>query len=147
MSFRGRYSVAELKGLVLEWRDGKPMHLGDIADVRVGRGKRTGFAYQDGNPALGIDIFRANGANVLATVNAVKAELQKINDGPAKEQGVVLAYSFDPSHFINQAVGMVTSDLIVGISAGRGRAVVLHARMARDADHLVGHSRSACSPS
>ena len=39
----------------------------------------------------------------------------KINDGPGKEQGVVLAYSFDPSHFINQAVGMVTSDLIVGV--------------------------------
>ena len=26
-----------------------------------------------------------------------------------------LAYSFDPSHFIYQAVGMVTSDLIVGV--------------------------------
>jgi multidrug efflux pump subunit AcrB len=115
LSFRGRYSVAELRDLVLEWRDGKPIHLGDIADVRVGRGKRTGFAYQDGNPALGIDVYRANGANVLSTVNAVKEELVKINEGPGKEQGVVLAYSFDPSHFINQAVGMVTSDLIVGV--------------------------------
>jgi multidrug efflux pump subunit AcrB len=115
ISFRGRYSVADLRDLVLEWRDGKPIHLGDIASVRVGRGKRQAFDYQDGNPALGIDVFRANGANVLSTVNAVKAELEKINEGPAKEQGVTLAYSFDPSHFINQAVGMVTSDLIVGV--------------------------------
>ena len=65
--------------------------------------------------AADADVFRANGANVLSTVDAVKAELQKINDGPAKRQGVDLAYSFDPSHFINQAVGMVTSDLIVGV--------------------------------
>ncbi|HKD21566.1 MAG TPA: efflux RND transporter permease subunit [Rhizomicrobium sp.] len=115
LSFRGRYSVSDLRDLVLEWRDGKPIHLGDIADVRIGRGKRQSFDYQNGNPALGIQIFRANGANVLATVNAVKEELQKINDGPAKEQGVYLQYSFDPSHFINQAVGMVTSDLIVGV--------------------------------
>ncbi len=115
LEFRGRYSVADLKNLVLEWRGGKPIYLGDIADVHIGRSKAQGVAYQDGNPALGIDIFRADGANVLATVNAVKAELQKINDGPAKEQGVVLAYSFDPSHFIDQAVGMVTSDLILGI--------------------------------
>jgi multidrug efflux pump subunit AcrB len=115
LEFRGRYSVADLKKLVLEWRNGKPVYLGDIADVLVGRSKAQGFAYQDGNPALGISVFRAAGANVLSTVNAVKAELQKINDGPAKEQGVTLAYSFDPSHFINQAVGMVTSDLIVGI--------------------------------
>ncbi len=29
LEFRGRYSVAALKNLVLEWRDGKPVHLGD----------------------------------------------------------------------------------------------------------------------
>jgi len=115
LEFRGRYSVDDLKNLVLEWRDGKPVHLGDIADVHIGRSKAQGFAYQDGNPALGLQIFRANGANVLATVNAVKAELVKINEGPAREQGVTLQYSFDPSHFINQAVGMVTSDLLLGV--------------------------------
>lgn len=115
LEFRGRYSVEALKNLILEWRDGKPIHLGDIADVHVGRSKAQGFAYQNGNPALGLQVFRASGANVLATVNAVKAELVKINEGPAKEQGVMLQYSFDPSHFINQAMGMVTSDLVLGI--------------------------------
>jgi multidrug efflux pump subunit AcrB len=115
LEFRGRYSVAALKNLILEWRDGKPVHLGDIADVHVGRSKAGGFAYQNGNPALGLQIFRADGANVLATVQAVKAEIEKINAGPAKEQGVKLAWSFDPSHFINQAMGMVTSDLVLGI--------------------------------
>ena len=115
ISFRGRYSVAALKDLVIEWRDGKPVHLGDIADVHIGRSKAQGFAYQNGNPAIGIDVFRASGANVLATVNAVKKEVEAINAGPAKDQGVHLAYSFDPSHFIYQAMGMVTSDLFIGI--------------------------------
>jgi multidrug efflux pump subunit AcrB len=115
LSLRGRYSVDALKNLVLEWRGGKPVHLGDIADIRVGRSKPQGFAYQNGNPALGIQVFRASGANVLATANAVKAELQAINDTVAKQQGVTLQYSFDPSHFINQAMSMVTSDLILGI--------------------------------
>jgi multidrug efflux pump subunit AcrB len=115
LEFRGRYSVEALKNLVLEWRDGKPVHLGDIADVHVGRSKAQGFAYQNGNPALGLQVFRADGANVLATVEAVKAEIEKINASVAKEQGVKLAWSFDPSHFINQAMGMVTSDLIIGI--------------------------------
>jgi multidrug efflux pump subunit AcrB len=115
MSYRGRYSVEDLKGLILEWRDGKPVHLGDVADVHIGRGKATSFAYQNGNPALGFLVARQDGANVLSTVNAVKDELEKINEGPAREQGVKLQYSFDPSHFIYQAIGMVTSDLIVGI--------------------------------
>jgi multidrug efflux pump subunit AcrB len=115
IEFRGRYSVSALKDLVIEWRDGKPIHLGDVADVHIGRSKATGFAYQDGNPALGINVFRSSGANVLSTVNAVKKEVEAINAGPAKEQGVVFAYSFDPSHFIYQAMGMVTSDLLIGI--------------------------------
>ncbi len=115
LSFRGRYSVEDLKNLILEWRDGKPVHLGDVADVKIGRGRATNFAYQDGNPALGFQISRVDGANVLSTVNAVKAELERINEGPAREQGVKLQYSFDPSHFIYQAIGMVTSDLLFGI--------------------------------
>src|SRR6185503_9910477 len=32
LEYRGRYSIETLKNLVLEWRDGKPVHLGDIAD-------------------------------------------------------------------------------------------------------------------
>ena len=41
LSFRGRYSVADLKGLILEWRDGKPVLLGDIATVQVAPVSRT----------------------------------------------------------------------------------------------------------
>ena len=115
LSFRGRYSVDDLKGLILEWREGKPVKLGDIAEIKVAPGKRQSFAYQNGNPALGFRIVRESGANVLATVNAVKAELAKINDGPAKEQGVTLQYSFDPSHFIDQSIEMLTRDLVLGI--------------------------------
>ena len=115
LSFRGRYSVEDLKGLVLEWRDGKPVRLGDVAEVKIARGKRVSFAYQNGNPALGFRIVRETGANVLATVTAIKAELEKINEGPAKEQGVKLAPSFDPSHFINQSIEMLARDLFLGI--------------------------------
>src|SRR5262249_5590682 len=86
-----------------------------IAEVKVAPGKRTSFAYQNGNPALGMRIVRETGANVLATVNLVKEELQKINDTIAKEQGVTLQYSFDPSHFIDQSIEMLTRDLILGI--------------------------------
>lgn len=115
LSFRGRYSVEDLKRLILEWRDGKPVLLGDIAEVKVDRGKRNSFAYQNGNPALGFRIVRETGANVLATVTAIKEELVKINEGPAKEQGVKLQYSFDPSHFIDQAIEMLSRDLFLGI--------------------------------
>ena len=92
------------------------MHLGDIADVHVGRSKAQGFAYQNGNPALGTAglprVWRqCAGHRQCGEGGAVR----RSTTASAKEQGVTLQYSFDPSHFINQAMGMVTSDLILGI--------------------------------
>jgi len=116
ISFRGRYSADELKQTVLDWRAGNPVSLGDIADVRIRPAKRQGFAYHNGQPGLEISVFRAPGANVLATVRAVRSVLKDINRGPAKDQGVTLRAASDPSGFIDQAVGLVTFDVLFGIA-------------------------------
>src|SRR5579862_2936878 len=73
LRFTGRFSPEQLGGLVLAWRDGRPVRLADLAKIKVAPPARTFFAYQNGNPAIGIQVFRANGANVLATLDAVKA--------------------------------------------------------------------------
>lgn len=115
MRFAGRYTPDELAGLVLEWRDGRPVRLGDIATVEVRRGDRTEISMQNGNPAIGLRILKENGANVLDTLNAVKREVAVLREGPLKDMGLTIAQSFDPSLFINQAVGMVSGNLIAGI--------------------------------
>ena len=63
--FAGRYTPEELSQLVLEWRDGRAVRLGDVATVEVKRGDRTDLAAQNGNPAIGIRIMKESGANVL----------------------------------------------------------------------------------
>ena len=40
LRFEGRYNPEQLRDQVLEWRDGRPVRLGDIADIRVDRGPR-----------------------------------------------------------------------------------------------------------
>ena len=115
MRFAGRYTPAQLADLVLEWRDGRPVRLGDIASVEVRRGDRTNIALQNGNPAIGLQILKENGANVLDTLNAVKAEIFAMRDGPLKDMGLTVAQSFDPSVFINQAVSMVSGNLVAGV--------------------------------
>lgn len=115
MRFAGRYTPTQLADLVLEWRDGRPVRLGDIAKVEVRRGDRTNIAIQNGNPAIGLQILKENGANVLDTLNSVKAEIFAMRDGPLKDMGLTIAQSFDPSVFINQAVNMVSGNLIAGV--------------------------------
>lgn len=115
MRFAGRYTPEELAQLVLEWRDGRPVRLGDIATVEVRRGDRTDLAMQNGNPAIGLRVLKENGANVLDTLNAVKAEFALMRDGPLKDMGLTVAQSFDPSLFINQALRMVSGNLVAGV--------------------------------
>ena len=114
LRFTGRFSPEQLGALVLTWRDGRPVHLADIATIDVGPPPRTFFAYQNGNPAIGIQVFRANGANVLATLDAVKAAVAELRDGVLKARGLGIEQSFDAALFIRRAVQLLTENLIVG---------------------------------
>src|SRR5262252_4797842 len=114
LRFTGRFSPEQLGALVLTWRDGRPVHLSDLATIDVAPPTRTFFAYQNGNPAVGIQVFRANGANVLATLDAVKAAVAELRDGPLKAHGLGIEQSFDASLFIRRAVRLLTENLIVG---------------------------------
>jgi multidrug efflux pump subunit AcrB len=113
--FAGRYSVEQFSDLVIEWRDGRPVRLGDIATVQVKRGDRSELALQNGNPAIGIQIMKENDANVLETLNTVKAEIAALRDNELKGMGLSIAQSFDPSVFIGQAIDMVTGNLFAGV--------------------------------
>ncbi|GJM10260.1 MAG: acriflavine resistance protein B [Lysobacteraceae bacterium] len=115
LRFEGRYDPDALRGLIIDWRDGQPVRLGDIADVEVARGKRNGMAIQNGNPAMSIRVDRENGANVLETLERVKAEIAIMREGPLADAGLAIEQSFDASVFINRAVSLVTNNLIFGI--------------------------------
>ena len=90
------------------------MHLADVATIDVAPPPRTFFAYQNGNPAIGVQVFRANGANVLATLDAVKAAVAELRDGPLKAHGLGIEQSFDAALFIRRAVHLLTENLFVG---------------------------------
>lgn len=113
--FAGRYTPEHLGKLVLEWRDGRPVTLGDIAEIQINHQQRSGLATQNGNPALGIRIDRESGANVLETLNAVKAVIERLHDGPLQENQLVMVQSFDASVFIYRAINLVTGNLFIGV--------------------------------
>ena len=92
----------------------RPVRLADLATIDVAPPTRNFFAYQNGNPAIGIQVFRANGANVLATLDAVKTAVAELRDGALKAQGLGIEQSFDASLFIRRAVRLLTENLIVG---------------------------------
>ncbi|MEE2524973.1 efflux RND transporter permease subunit [Hyphobacterium sp. HN65] len=116
MRFEGEFEPEELDDLVIVWREGSPVYLRDVADVDVTYGERNNFTYQNGNPAMGIEIRRQAGANVLAALDAVKAEVEEINRTLLAERDLVMAPSFDASVFIMRAINLLRTNLLIGIA-------------------------------
>lgn len=115
LRFAGRYAPEQLGELILTWRDGRPIKLADVAAVEVKRPEKRFFAYQNGNPAIGLRVDREAGANVLATLNEVKRVVAELREGDLRRQGLGIEQSFDSSLFINRAINLLSGNLFAGI--------------------------------
>jgi len=115
LNFQGRYEPSELAAQIIDWRDGRPVTVGDIATVRVAPPPATQVVYQNGNPAVGMRIVRNSGANVLATIDRLTETLDELNAGILAEKGISIQKSFDPSVFIKRAINLLTTNLFVGV--------------------------------
>jgi multidrug efflux pump subunit AcrB len=114
LRYTGRYDADELGQLVLAWRDGQPVRLGDLASIELRPPDRSNFAYQNGNPSIGLEIRRAPGANVLSTLEQVQKVVAELREGPLRARGLAIEQSFDASLFIHRAVNLLVENLIVG---------------------------------
>ncbi len=116
LRFEGRYSAEQLGETILAWREGAPVTLGDIADISVGPDTRNeGSAYQNGNPAIGLNILREPGSNTLEAIDAVTEVIEELNAGPLADMGYAIHKSFDPSVFIKRAISLLTGNLVIGV--------------------------------
>ncbi|MEO7324356.1 MAG: efflux RND transporter permease subunit [Dokdonella sp.] len=114
LRFTGRYQPKDLGELVLAWRDGRPIKLGDVATIEKNPPEQQFFVYQNGNPAIGLQVLRAPGANVLGTLEQVKKVVDEMRGGPLKTRGLGIEQSFDSALFIHRAVNLLSENLIVG---------------------------------
>lgn len=111
----GRYDADELQDLILEWRDGLPVRLGDIAAVEYGPPERQGFIYHNGLSAARLSITKTPDANVLEALEGVKARIDELNETIFAERGLRAEFSFDPALYINRSINLLTGNLIAGV--------------------------------
>ncbi|MBT8081359.1 MAG: efflux RND transporter permease subunit [Gammaproteobacteria bacterium] len=111
----GRYDVDELEDLILDWRGGLPIKLGDVATIEFGPPQREGFIYHNGHAAARFSIAKTNDANVLEALDGVKARMNELNETDFKERKLFASYSFDPSVYIKRSINLLTGNLVAGI--------------------------------
>ncbi|MGB0513873.1 MAG: efflux RND transporter permease subunit, partial [Wenzhouxiangellaceae bacterium] len=115
LRIEGRYDADELEGLILEWRDGLPIKLGDMATVEFGPPQREGFVYHNGLPSARLAIAKTTDANVLEALAGVKARIDELNATVFAERGMRAEYSFDPALYIHRSINLLAGNLVAGI--------------------------------
>src|ERR1700730_7999240 len=67
--------AADYTPLIIAYRNGAPVHLTDVAEVLDSVEDVRNLALAEGRPAVIVVIFRQPGANIIDTVDRVRAEL------------------------------------------------------------------------
>jgi len=107
-------SVAEYRALILAWKDGAPLRLGDVATIEDGAENRQLAAWSGTTPAVLINIQRQPGANVIAVVDQVRALLPQLQSSlPA---GVDVAILSDRTESIRASIRGVQHELLIAIA-------------------------------
>jgi multidrug efflux pump len=68
-------TVDDYKNLIIAYKNGAPVRLSNVADIVAGAENVKLGAWENTRPAIILDVHRQPGANVIATVDAIKAQL------------------------------------------------------------------------
>ena len=93
--------------------DGAQIRLKDVAQVEIGAENYTTLSTFNNQPAAGMAIMLATGANALATAEAVKAKIAELE--PYFPTGVKVVYPYDTTTFIKISIQEVVKTLIEAI--------------------------------
>src|SRR5271157_1818290 len=82
----------QYRKLIVAYKNGAPVRLADVADVQDAVEDIHNIGLANGKPAVLIIVFRQPGANIIATVDRVRAALPQLQASisPAIDLGVVL---------------------------------------------------------
>jgi multidrug efflux pump len=106
-------SVEEYRNLIILWRDGAPLRLGDVAEIENAAEDRRLAAWACDQPAVLVNVQRQPGANVIEVVDRVQALLPQLEASlPAAAELAVLT---DRTQSIRSSVRSVQHELIFAV--------------------------------
>ena len=106
-------SADEYRELIVAWKNGAPVRLGQVATIEDGAEDRYLAAWVDKQPAVLVNIQRQPGANVIAVADQVKALLPQLTASlPAAAQVRILT---DRTESIRASVRGVQWELVFAV--------------------------------
>ena len=104
---------AVIGSLVVTTVGGRPIYVRDVADVEFGFAERETYARLDDEPVVTLDVVKRSGENIIATAEAVRAEIEAMR--PLFPPSTVVSITSDMSADIGDMVGSLQNNIISGL--------------------------------
>ena len=88
--------------------------LTDVAQVQVSYKEAFARSKMRGTPAMGLNLTREQGANVLETMKAVRRVANELANGPVRRAGLKMTQVYDETEYINSSIDLVVQNIYIG---------------------------------
>jgi multidrug efflux pump len=108
-----RLNAENYQQLIVAWRNGAPVRLSDVANVYTGSEDRNTLGLFNGVPAVVVMIYRQPTANVIETVDAVRALVPALKEELPPD--IELKISSDSTNSIRASLREIELTLVISI--------------------------------
>jgi multidrug efflux pump len=105
--------AADYQNLVVAYRNGDPLMLKDVADVEDSVQDVRNIGLADGKPAVVVIVFRQPGANIITTVDSVKAAIPQLK--AAMPADIDVGVAIDRSTTIRASLAETQRTLLIAV--------------------------------
>lgn len=108
--------VEDVQAIVLKEKDGVPVFVRDVAEVRLGHDVRQGALVKNGvTESVGGVVMMIAGGNAKEVVSRIKAKVEEINGRGILPDGLKIVPYYDRSELVDAALWTVTKVLLEGV--------------------------------
>lgn len=108
--------IEDIRAIVLKEKDGTPVYLRDVAEIKIGHDVRQGALIKNGNTeSVGGVVMMLAGGNAKAIVSRIKQRVEEINKSGVLPEGLQITPYYDRSELVDAALWTVTKVLLEGV--------------------------------
>jgi len=115
LRYAGKYRIEDLNGLIVDWREGYPVYLRDIAVVEERLVDRNSFVITKGDLSIAINAQRETGVNVLQVMDGLQEAMKELAKGPLARANLTIEQVYDETTYIDNSIEMLARNLALGV--------------------------------
>ncbi|MFB3116491.1 MAG: efflux RND transporter permease subunit, partial [Gammaproteobacteria bacterium] len=115
LRFAGKFPADDLLSLIMDWRDGHPVYLRDLAVIEKRLVDRDSFVINNGDLSIAVNAQRETGVNVLQVMAGLQVAMQELAEGPLAKANLTIDQVYDETTYIDRSIEMLSRNLGMGI--------------------------------